>query len=69
LDAEAQLAAAQTQLAWMVPHIAMLRAQTLRMHNHIVTAHTVVSRISLHPDQAIRWCSEASQILESELSD
>jgi hypothetical protein len=64
-----QAAALTQQVAALTPHVAMLRSQTLRMHNNIGTAHTILSRIDMHPNQAARWCGEAIQILESELSD
>ena len=53
----------------LTPHINALRLQNVRMQTCIETAHTILSRIDMHPDQAARWVGESLQILEPELAD
>ena len=66
---QAQLAHTQAQLTAMMPHVSMLRGQTVRMQECISTAHALLGMVEMHPTRIGRYVSEVLQVLEPELDD
>ena len=46
-----------------------LRVQNVRIQQYVSTTSAILGMVMFHPDRALRYVSEAQQVLEPELAD